>query len=153
MKANSYEKSLAIGVIIGAIQIVLLTIFMTIVLHLTSGEGFFYKEGVHQQIRNIYLADVDKIGYIVAAIIPLVLLKYDSFKYLLLIMILSIFSYCITFYLMDAILYYIFSCNVLGNLDILHFGGWIFPVGALHGTVLSVTINTIVNFYKKNCKN
>ncbi len=153
MKANSYEKSLIIGAIIGAIQIVLLTVFMAIVLHLTDGEGFFYKEGVNEQVRNIYLDDVDKIGYIVAAIIPLIILKYNSIKYLLPIMISSIFSYCITFYALNSILYYIFSCNVLGSLDVLHFGGWIFPVGALYGTVLSVIIITIANLYKKKYNN
>lgn len=149
MKANSYEKSFLIGAIIGVIQIILLTVFMAIVLHLTDGDGFFYKEGANEQVKNIYLDDVDKIGYIVAAIIPLILLRYDLIKYLLPIMISSIFSYFITFYVMDLILYYIFSCNVLGGLDVLHFGGWIFPVGALYGTVLSVIIITITNIYKK----
>lgn len=152
MKANSYEKSLLVGAIIGVIQIVLLTVFMAMVLHLTDGYGFFYKEGVNEQVRNIYLDDVDKIGYIVATIIPLILLRYDSIKYLLPIIISSIFSYFITFYALDAILYYIFSCNVLGRLDVLHFGGWIFPIGALNGTVLSVIIITIANLYKRKFK-
>ena len=83
MKVNSYEKSLLVGALIGVIQIVLLTVFMAMVLHLTDGYGFFYKESVNEQVRNIYLDDVDKIGYIVATIIPLILLRYDSIKYLL----------------------------------------------------------------------
>lgn len=149
MKVVSYEKSLIVGTIIGAIQIIFLTIFMAIILYLTDGEEFFYKEGMSKQIGNIHLDDVDKIGYTVAAIIPLIILRYNSVKYLLPLMISSIFSYCITFYVLNGILYYIFSCNVLGGLDILHFGGWVFPVGTLYGTALSVIINTIINFYRK----
>lgn len=149
MNVNSYRKSLIVGAVIGAIQIVLLTIFMAVVLYLTDGEGFFFKEGVKQQIGNICLEDIDKIGYIVSAIIPLIFLKYNSVKYLFPLMISSIFSYLITCDAMSAILFYIFSCNILGRLDLLHFGYWVFPFGALCGTILSVIINTSVNFHKK----
>ena len=153
MKVYSYKKSLIVGTIIGAIQIVFLTIFMAIILYLTDGEWFFHKEGMSKQIGNIHLDDVDKIGYIVAAIIPLILLIYNSVKYLPPLIISSIFSYCITFYVLNGILYYIFTCNILGGLDILHFGGWIFPVGAFIGTMLAVFINMIINFDKKKQKN
>ena len=69
MKVDSCKKSLISGVIIGAIQLIFLTAFMAVILYLTDGEWFFYKEGMHKQIGNIRLDNVDKFGYIVAAIV------------------------------------------------------------------------------------
>lgn len=149
MKVNSYMKSLITGAIIGVIQLVVLTMFMATILYLTNGEGFFHKAGTHQSVGNIHLDDVNKIGYIIAAVLPLTLLRYTSVKYMPLLILSSIFSYCLTFLLLNDILFYIFSCNLLGGLDVLHFGGWIFPVGALCGTVLAVIINARMNYHKK----
>lgn len=149
MKIDSYIKSLIIGAVTGALQIVILTIFMGVILHLTGGESFFHKEEINTQIGNIRLDNIDKIGYILAAIVPIMMLRYSSIKYFPSCMFSGIASYFASFCVLDAVLYYVFSCNVLGGLDVLHFGGWIFPVGALFGTAVSVIVNTTINSNRK----
>lgn len=149
MKIDSYNKSVLIGFINSAIQVVLLVVFTAVVLHLTNGEGFMHKEYVNEQVGNIRRKDVEAVGYILSSVVPLVLLRYNSIKYLPLHIVVSIGAYLIYYFIFNYILYYVFKCNILGGFDALRFGAGVFPYGALAGTVLSVIINTIVNLYKK----
>lgn len=149
MRIDLYRKSVICGFIYGAISIVIMTIFIAVVLYLTDGEDFFYKEGVTQQIGNISLRDVDTVGYILAALVPVLLLRYSSVRYLPFHICSSVLSYFLTYFVIDSILYYFFSCNLLGGLDVLHYGGWVFPVGAMLGLIISVIINTFMNL-KRN---
>ena len=138
LRISSY-KTASISALVQAFLSVLLCILFTyVVLRLTGFEEFIGKDGKEEIINGIRYDAVLCIGAVVSAFVPILLLRYNSIKYLFSFLLLSIL-----FYVIILLLVVIFLIG--GSFDFINYATSSFPVGAGVGTVVAITINTIKN--------
>lgn len=117
-------------------------IYTYIILILTGGEEFIDKADSYEKINGIQYDAVLLICGIMASLIPILLLRYNSIKYLLLFIPISILFYivlmllCVFFFIDD-------------NFDLISYALSSVPIGSAVGTLVAIIFNLLKTKYFK----
>ena len=97
-----------------------------------------YKTASISALVQAFLSVLLCIGAVVSAFVPILLLRYNSIKYLFSFLLLSILFYVIILFLVVIFL-------IGGSFDFINYATFPFPIGFGAGTVIAIIINTIKN--------
>ena len=157
MRIKNWRNAVLSGIISAAATILACIIFTYVLDILLRGKNFAGKEFT-SVINGISFIAVQITGGIISALIPLLILRYSSSKFLFAYLPVSVSIYlalclAIQFGLSQWILYElhantkgsIFYNSPLNSFDYLCYCVFTFPIGATVGTMLSIVINEIRN--------
>ena len=135
---SSYDGIFTSALVQSSLTVVLCILFTFIVLSLTGFEEFIGKDGKLEIINGIQYDAVLYTGAVVSSVVPIILLRYNSIKYLFLFLLICIMLYVI-------ILFFVVLFLIGGSFDFINYATFPFPIGFGAGTVIAIIINTIKN--------
>lgn len=138
LKITSWKGSVKSALMQSLLSMLFCVIYTYIILFLTGGEEFIGKAHTYEEINGIRHSFVLVICGIIAALIPIILLRYDSMRYLLAYIPLSIM-----FYIGLSILIVVFIIG--NNFDMIGYALSSVPIGSGGGTLVALIINTFNN--------
>ncbi len=135
LKIDSWEKSVKTALKLSLFTVICCVIYTYVIVAFTGGETFVSKQPTEEVINGISHNMTLILNGVVAALIPILLLRYESGKYLLAYIPLSILFYLAIMFLCVFI--------IDDNFDLLLYAIFTTPIGMLSGTVVAVIINVV----------
>ncbi len=148
MKTVSWKAALKNGVVTGVISFAAFAIF-TCFLNYFILDGITFYESANAAINGISFTTVNIIYVVLSAIVPVIFLRYEKIKFLLLnsgiaFVVFEVLALLLTVLIMYGIVN-IFGLYVQYTFEILSYALVMVPVGSVLGTVIAIIINAILN--------
>lgn len=150
MKINSWKQALKSGILSGIILFVIYVAFVFLVSYLIGGESFIKYDIIVENIGIISFDMVTIFGFVLFAIVPMIVLRYQKIKYVFLYILSGDMLFILLYSIMWGILllvYYIsndiFYCPI-NTFDAIYYAILLFR-GSGIGVLLALIINLIKN--------
>lgn len=139
MKIDSWKKANKAALKQAAICVLFCIVYTYAVMFLTGGEEFISKQPTESVINGIRHDVVLIVCGMLAALIPIICVRYTNIKFLLLHIPMGVIYYIVILFL--CVLFVIDD-----NFDFLAYAIISLPAGAVAGTIIAVIINQIRNY-------
>lgn len=136
LKIDSWEKSVKTALKLSLLTVIGCVIYTYVIMAFTGGETFVSKQPTAEVLNGISHNAALILNGVVMALIPVLLLRYVSAKYLLAYIPLNILFYL-------AIMFLCIAFIIDDNFDLLLYAVFTTPIGMIAGTAAAIIINVV----------